>query len=35
MKRNQTFVYLYVLAIVMVLDAHDCSRINIMTSIFP
>ncbi len=34
-KRNQTFVYLYALAIIMVIDDHVASRIGILTSIFP
>jgi len=34
-ERNQTFTYLYVLAILMVLDDHTCTRINILTSVFP
>lgn len=33
--RNQTFNYLYVLAIIMVLDSHVSSRIGILSSIFP
>lgn len=34
-QRNQVFVYLYALAIIMVIDDHCASRIGILTSIFP
>ncbi len=34
-KRNQTFVYLYALAIIMVIDDHCGTRINILSNIFP
>lgn len=34
-KRNQIFNYLYVLAIIMVIDDHTSSRIGILTNIFP
>ena len=34
-RRNQTFVYLYVLAIIMVIDDHCSARIGILYSIFP
>ncbi len=34
-KRNQTFVYLYTLAIIMVIDDHCSARIGFMYSIFP
>ena len=34
-KRNQTFVYMYALAIIMVIDDHCSARIGFMYSIFP
>lgn len=34
-KRNQTFVYLYALAIIMVIDDHCGTRINLLSNIFP
>ena len=34
-ERNQTFSYLYALAIIMVIDDHCGSRIGFFTSIFP
>ena len=34
-KRNQTFVYLYVLAILMVIDDHCGTRIGFLSGIFP
>lgn len=34
-KRNQIFNYLYVLAIIMVIDDHTGGRIGILSNIFP
>lgn len=34
-KRNQTFNFLYAMAILMVIDDHCSSRIGFMTSLFP
>lgn len=34
-KRNQTFAYLYVMAIIMVIDDHCSTRIGFLSSIFP
>lgn len=34
-NRNQTFNYLYVLAIIMVIDDHCCSKIGVLNNIFP
>lgn len=34
-SRNQTFVYMYALAILMVIDDHCGTRINILSNVFP
>ena len=34
-KRNQTFNFLYVLAILMVIDNHCAYKINFFNTIFP
>ena len=34
-KRNQTFVYIYAICILMVVDGHCGTRINILSNIFP
>lgn len=35
MKRNETFKYMYVLLIIMVIDDHVSTRIGLLSSIFP
>lgn len=34
-KKNQTFVYIYTICILMVVDGHCGTRINILSNIFP
>ena len=34
-KKNQTFVYIYAICIIMLIDGHSGNRIGILSSIFP